>query len=546
MGILLFGILMLLFGLVMLVMGRQVRLQGWLRFLIIGVLFVGGLGFVIGSTALYVNADEGGIITKKFGASLKEGHIVAINGERGVQADVLSPGWSFWWWPFLYGVKAEKNKIIPQGKIGMVTASDGKPLPEGEVYAPEWESVQEMMDARLFLTKQGCRGPQLTVLPPTTYRYNPKLFTIEEAEITDVKMGEAAVVRANVGKIAEKVTDELQIVNGVPLVPKGSRGIWNTPLFPGQYYMHPKAYEIVHGKTTKRVYSYTGSSSSEANAKNDRPGIDNSIHVRSSDSFQFPVDVRVAVFIKAQDMPYIVAKFGNPDTDVNKDGFDTLETKAILPSIRAILRNSSENQKAIQYVNSRSKVESDTFEKFSKDMEKDKIEVEAVYLADIRLDSSDEGKSLLKTQTDMELALQQQMMYKEQVRAEEENGKQIEAATKALQNKDIQESLAKVEIAKNEAEAAKNKATGDAAAYESKKKALTGEGVENLIKLEIAKLVMDNLGKTWNGNVPNIVQLGGNPTDSLNAYFAQQLDKAIPAAVVAAKPVAVDLVPVEK
>jgi len=30
------------------------------------------------------------------------------------------------------------------------------------------------------------------------------------------------------------------------------------------------------------------------------------------------------------------------------------------------------------------------------------------------------------------------------------------------------------------------------------------------------------------------------------AYFAQQLDKAIPAAVVAAKPVAVDLVPVEK
>jgi len=523
MGTFILGVLFVLVGIVMLILGNQIRLPGWLRGIIIAVLITGGFSLATTSTCMYVHPDEGGIVIQKFGPSLKEGHIIAVNGERGPRADVISPGWSFGWWPWWYETLTVKNKIIPQGKIGVVTALDGKPLPEGEIYAPEWKSVQEMMDARIFLTKDGVRGPQLTVLPPSMYRYNPKLYTIDEAEIVDVKMGEAAVVRANVGKIADKDMKGIELVNGVPLVPKGYRGIWAEPLLPGQFYMHPRAYEIIHAKTTKRVYSYTSAITQEAASKPDRPGVDNSIHVRTADSFQFPVDVRAAVYIEAQDMPYVVAKFTNPDEDTNKDGFDELETRAILPSIRAILRNSSETQKAVEYVNSRSKVEAATFEKFSTDMKKDKIHVEAIYLADIRLDATDEGKKLLLTQTNKEIALQEQAMYQEQVKAAEQKAKEIEASTKADQQKPIQESLAKVEIAKNEADAAKNKAVGDAAAYEQKRQALVGEGVDNLVKLEIVKLITDGPGKTWNGILPTVMIVGGNSNEALNGYFAQQM-----------------------
>ena len=523
MGTFILGVLFVLVGIVMLILGNQIRLPGWLRGIIIAVLITGGFSLATASACMYVHPDEGGIVIQKFGPSLKEGHIIAVNGERGPRADVISPGWSFGWWPWWYETLTVKNKIIPQGKIGVVTALDGKPLPEGEIYAPEWKSVQEMMDARIFLTKDGVRGPQLTVLPPSMYRYNPKLYTIDEAEIVDVKMGEAAVVRANVGKIADKDMKGIELVNGVPLVPKGYRGIWAEPLLPGQFYMHPRAYEIIHAKTTKRVYSYTSAITQEAASKPDRPGVDNSIHVRTADSFQFPVDVRAAVYIEAQAMPYVVAKFTNPDEDTNKDGFDELETRAILPSIRAILRNSSETQKAVEYVNSRSKVEAATFEKFSTDMKKDKIHVEAIYLADIRLDATDEGKKLLLTQTNKEIALQEQAMYQEQVKAAEQKAKEIEASTKADQQKPIQESLAKVEIAKNEADAAKNKAVGDAAAYEQKRQALVGEGVDNLVKLEIVKLITDGPGKTWNGILPTVMIVGGNSNEALNGYFAQQM-----------------------
>jgi len=501
-----------------------------------------GVLAIVASTSLYVHADEGGIVTKKFGSPLLNGHIIAVNGERGVQAEVLSPGWSFGWWPFLYEVESIKNLSIPEGKVGIVTAQDGAPLPEGETYAPAWESPTMMIDAGKFMADKGCKGPQLTVLPPGQYRYNPKLYSIGPAECIDVKVGQVAVVRANAGKVSTDQTAVL--VNGVPLVAKGCKGIWNEALTPGKYYMHPNAYQVIHVNTTKRVYSYTSPKGSEANTANKaEPEGDNSIHVRSSDSFQFPVDVRVAVAILAQNAPYVVAKIGDPDAKLAA-GFDIMEEKCILPSLRAILRNSAEKKKALEYVSSRSQVESDGKDLFTADMVKDHIETEGFFLSDIGLNRTSEGQQLLKTQTDTELALQQQAQYKEQVKAEEQRASKVKAEEAANQQKRIQESLAGIEFDKNGAEAAKARATGEAAVYAAKVAALGG--VDNFVKLEIAKLAVDALGKTWKGEVPGIVITGGGDGGSsmLTTWLAQTVQKqasapaapvAVPAAVPAAK-----------
>lgn len=55
---------------------------------------------MLASSVTYVGADEVGIVNKNaLGKSLADGKIVAVNGEMGVQADVLSPGWHVGYWP---------------------------------------------------------------------------------------------------------------------------------------------------------------------------------------------------------------------------------------------------------------------------------------------------------------------------------------------------------------------------------------------------------------------------------------------------------------
>lgn len=94
--------------------------------MISSILAILGAIFIIFSTSLKVDSNEGGLITKMFGTGLDDGRIVAVNGERGVQADVLTPGWSFGWWPWLYKLESVPNIEIKDGQVGVVTARMAK------------------------------------------------------------------------------------------------------------------------------------------------------------------------------------------------------------------------------------------------------------------------------------------------------------------------------------------------------------------------------------------------------------------------------------
>lgn len=429
---------------------------------VVATVVLAAIGFIaiVWSTTLYVEDNQGGLVVKKFGDPLPAGSIVSVNGEAGPQAKVLSPGWHFWYAPWVYDLTPIDNIDIPQGQIGLVTAKDGKPMPDGNIYAPEWESPQKMLDAEVFLKGEGVRGPQLTVLKPGQYRYNPRLFVITTVPALNVPVGSVAVVKANAGPVYEPTeSNGVEVVNGVPIVPRGYRGIWKEALTPNQYYLHPQAYEVTFVKTTKRVYSYTKVTVTKADRAND-----NSIGVRTSDGYKFPVDVRVSVKVSAENAPYVVAMLGDPDGDADKDGFDVLEEKAILPSIRSIFRNSAEKAKGLQYVSSRSKVEADSTTKFTTDMTEYKVDVDKVYVADIRLDDTEEGKALLKTQTDRELAQQQQETYVQQVEAEKKRAEQVAAAEEATRKKDIAAAEALDLAAEYQANAAEKKADGEARA----------------------------------------------------------------------------------
>lgn len=483
-----------------------------------GVVSVVAIVLIVLSTTLYVSADKAGIVAKKFGRSLDQSAIVAVNGEKGPQAEVLTPGWHFFYWPWMYELSTVELMKIPQGQVGVVTAKDGEPLPAGEIYGREWESPNDMIDAVQFLTDGGQKGPQLTVLPPGSYRYNPYLFDIETKPALDVEVGTVAVIKANAGDVAEETIEE---VNGVPIVENGKRGIWHTALTPNQYYLHPNAYNVIIVQTTNRIYSYT--SPSQLRNKSERPADDNAIHVRTKDGFEFPVDIRVSIKIDAEDAPYVVAMLGDPDADKDNDGFDKLEEVVVLPAVRAIFRNSAETRGAIEYVNTRSEIEKSSTQAFQDKLHEFRVDSDGIFVADIGLSKTEEGKTLLRTQTDKEVAKQEQETWLQKKEAEIARAESVRAAKEADVEADKVQAEVSIEIAKSEAKAAIEEATGRAEAATKEIEALGG--YSNFILREVA----NNL--TENGfELPEVLVIGDGG----------QLDTAVLGKLIQNKPVKVD------
>ncbi|MHC4196153.1 MAG: hypothetical protein ACYSQZ_09525, partial [Planctomycetota bacterium] len=70
---------------------------------------------LIASSIVKIDGDEVGIVEKKlFGGSLPEGRVLAVNGENGVQAQILAPGWHVKW-KWQYNVTQIKMTEIKTG-----------------------------------------------------------------------------------------------------------------------------------------------------------------------------------------------------------------------------------------------------------------------------------------------------------------------------------------------------------------------------------------------------------------------------------------------
>jgi uncharacterized membrane protein YqiK len=141
--------------------------------ILIGVpLFFGGL--------VVIGEREVGIVVKKFalsGRGLPPGHLIALDGEPGYQADTLAPGWHWGYWPWQYSVRKESVTVIPQGEIALIVAADGAPIPPERILG-KVVPCDKFQDARKFLTGGGEKGRQLGILTAGTYRINTALFTV--------------------------------------------------------------------------------------------------------------------------------------------------------------------------------------------------------------------------------------------------------------------------------------------------------------------------------------------------------------------------------
>ena len=447
------------------------------------------------SSTVNIAADEVGVVQKKLlGRKLPSGRIIAVNGENGFQADLLMPGWHFWKFPWMYKIDKKKDLQIKDGMVGLLTARDGKSLPADTIYAPEWENPDEMIGAKYFLTEgNGYKGPQLTVLKPGNYKINTALFDVKVVPVLNVKVGQAVVIKSNVGSRVDAADR---------LVPVGSRGVWNKALTEGKYYYNTEAYEVTQINIRQVKVSYTSQMETGERAKGQPM---NPITVRSQDGFTFPVDVRVTYQIDPENAPRVVAKIGDDDLILDR---------VVTPRVRAIFRNNAEKVKALDYVQSRTVQEAQSLRMLTEDLAKHGITMLEVSIGEVG--NEETLGTLLKTLTDREIALQEQATFEEQQRAAEkekdlkrtrqEGEEEIRLATAAYGVKIAEEEKKKVVIAA-EAEAEQIRLIADAKAQAYK---MISEvvGPQNAALLEIMKLVAtDNIQIT-----PDVMVSGGGST----------------------------------
>jgi uncharacterized membrane protein YqiK len=139
--------------------------------------FVVLLLVVLAASTRIIREDESGLVIKRYGRPLPSGRIIALNGEAGYQARLLSPGWHFGMWRIRYKVQRVPMVVIQPGEIAVVVAADGDAIPPERVLGRA-VACDHFQDAEAFLRNHGERGRQLSILTAGTYRINPALFEV--------------------------------------------------------------------------------------------------------------------------------------------------------------------------------------------------------------------------------------------------------------------------------------------------------------------------------------------------------------------------------
>lgn len=196
--------------------------------------------------------DSIGVVNKRFvifgkNRTLPDGAIIALNGEAGYQADALAPGLHYWLWPWQYEVTREQFVTIAEGSVGVVEAKDGFPLKDGRVLARRVE-CDSFQDARKFIMNGGERGPQITIIPPGTYRINPSLFTVVTEPVLEIPDNKVGIVTTKEGRPLEKGEIAGKEVGGHNMFQDaqtfinngGYKGLQEQVMLAGRYFLNPR------------------------------------------------------------------------------------------------------------------------------------------------------------------------------------------------------------------------------------------------------------------------------------------------------------------
>jgi hypothetical protein len=337
---------------------RPVGLSARAKFRLIAaiVLFAGVAVFLLLTWRTffkYVPPGKHRVVITKTGKAVPSGHILAEEGEQGPQKKVLGEGWHFVM-PIINAVEdEEENTVIPAGKVGLVTAQGGDPLPDGRVLANEGE-----------------KGIQRNVLLPGVYRLNLKGYSVKPVDAVEVKAGFVGVQRRRLG------------VDGTGRFAENDneKGILHGLLQPGVYYLNPEEYEVIQAEVGIEQTSFHA-------PDRDHP-TDTAIEFTSRGGFKIKMDCTIEWEVLPQDMADLVAEFGTrtKGNSVFADQ-EKVENIAIVQQAQAIVRD-----KGIEYGvqdllvgSNREKFQEDFRKELKKRCEAKRVVVRSAFIRNIEI-----------------------------------------------------------------------------------------------------------------------------------------------------------------
>jgi uncharacterized membrane protein YqiK len=428
---------------------------------------------------------------------------IALGGQKGPQVEILTPGTYRMLTssipieggaerkPGLFNVRLYDATVISENQIGLVEALDGSPLDPRDYVATQVAGHDNFQDGNEFISSGGQRGPQKDILLPGTYYINPTLFKVISETAKEVKPGEVAVIVSNVGRdpsddvrraMAEKIRTRLEReeqeqmaqaaqrldkldnadktveeiradlaladpadhrldegAHEAYVVPDGFRGIQETVVGPGRYYVNTLAVSPIIIPTTNQTVEWTAGE--VANTFNP-------FEVISKDGFTMQLEVRVVFRVKPEDAPFMVAKIGS---------VERLIQNVMHPLIDSIFRNQASESSAMAYLQNRHEEQERAEARVRAHLLKYHVDVVNVLICHIHL-----PEELMKTQTEKILAEQRQNMYNAQREAEDKRIQLEKTKAHADNQRDLMAATVGVEIAGKRAEQRKSEADGEA------------------------------------------------------------------------------------
>jgi uncharacterized membrane protein YqiK len=398
-----------------------------------------------------------GLILSKDGKEIPTGRILARKvpsdnfqdatafldngGQKGRQSAFITTG-SYRINTFFFEiVMADQIKIF-ENMIGIVTALDGEPIPQGQIAGTNVEGHNNFQDFDKFLEKGGNRGLQPQVMLAGSYYINSWAIQIEQNPMTDVPIGYVGVVISYIGEDGLDVTGE-HFKHG-NIVTKGQRGVWMEPLGPGKYALNKYTTKLEPVPTTNLVLNW-------ADARSESHNLDHNlstITVRSQDGFPFNLDVSQIIHVPANEAPKVIARFGS---------MTNLVSQVLEPTIGNYFRNSAQESDVISFLSTRKERQESAKNHIKVVLDEYNVNAVDTLIGDIV-----PPDSLMKTLTDRKLAEEEQKTYQTQKLAQEQRqGMEKETAIADMQ-KEIVKASQSVEIAQRTADATVKKAEGDA------------------------------------------------------------------------------------
>ncbi|WP_291088056.1 SPFH domain-containing protein [Flavobacterium sp. BFFFF1] len=399
-----------------------------------------------------------GLVLSKDGAEIPTGRILArkvdcdnfqdaaafLNngGQKGRQTAFITTG-SYRINTFLFEIIISDQIKIFENMIGIVTALDGDPIPQGQIAGKYVDGHNNFQDFDKFLELGGNRGLQPQIMLAGSYYINPWAILIEQNPMTDVPIGYVGVVISYIGEDGQDVTgDSFKHGN---IVSKGQRGVWMEPLGPGKYALNKYTTKLEPVPTTNLVLNW-------ANARSESHNLDknlSTITVRSKDGFPFNLDVAQIIHVPANEAPKVIARFGS---------MNNLVSQVLEPTIGNYFRNSAQDSDVISFLSTRKERQESAKNHIKLVLDEYNVNAVDTLIGDIV-----PPDSLMKTLTDRKLAEEEQKTYQTQRMAQEQRqGMEKETAIADMQ-KEIVRASQNVEIAQRTADATVKKAEGDAA-----------------------------------------------------------------------------------